>query len=261
MKLSVALETLQSARHHQNLFNIRLACGFTPLHLQTFLAAYLQAELPDRRVEITAGLYDDLAGTLERTAAGDALVIAIEWPDLDPRLGYRSLGGWGPVEESDIATQVQASLQRIRAALEKTDGMPVAISMPTLSPAPAFHTAGWEAGSCELELEQALACFAASVVKLPLTYVVNARRLLEDSPAERRRDLKSELSTGFPYTLAHADQLGQALARLIQRPVPKKGLITDLDDTLWKGIVGEVDAEGVSWDLASHSHVHGLYQQ
>jgi len=261
VKLSVALETLQSARHHQNLFNIRLACGFTPLHLQTFLAAYLQAELPDRRVEITAGLYDDLAGTLERTAAGDALVIAIEWPDLDPRLGYRSLGGWGPVEESDIATQVQASLQRIRAALEKTDGMPVAISMPTLPPAPAFHTAGWEAGSCELELEQALACFAASVVKLPLTYVVNARRLLEDSPAERRRDLKSELSTGFPYTLAHADQLGQALARLIQRPVPKKGLITDLDDTLWKGIVGEVDAEGVSWDLASHSHVHGLYQQ
>jgi FkbH-like protein len=38
-------------------------------------------------------------------------------------------------------------------------------------------------------------------------------------------------------------------------------LITDLDDTLWKGIVGDVDAEGVSWDLASHSQVHGLYQQ
>jgi FkbH-like protein len=91
--------------------------------------------------------------------------------------------------------------------------------------------------------------------------VVNARRLLEDSPTERRFDLKSELSTGLPYTLAHADQLGQALARLIQRPVPKKGLITDLDDTLWKGIVGEVDAEGVSWDLASQSQVHGLYQQ
>ena len=133
--------------------------------------------------------------------------------------------------------------------------------MPTLRPAPAFHTAGWEAGPCELELDQAIACFAASAVKQPLRYVVNARRLLEDSPTERRFDLKSELSTGLPYTLAHADQLGQALARLIQRPAPKKGLITDLDDTLWKGIVGEVDAEGVSWDLASHSQVHGLYQQ
>jgi len=212
-------------------------------------------------VEIKTGLYGDLAGTLERAAGGDAIAIAIEWPDLDARLGYRGLGGWGPAEESDIAAQVRASLQRIRAAVEKADGIPAAISMPTLPPAPAFHTAGWDAGSCELELDQAVACFAANAVKQPLRYVVNARRLLEDSPTERRFDLKSELSTGLPYTLAHADHLGQALARLIQRPTPKKGVITDLDDTLWKGIVGEVDAEGVSWDLASHSQVHGLYQQ
>jgi len=261
VKLSEALEILQSARHHQHPFNVTLACGFTPLHLQTFLAAHLQVAFADRRVEIKTGLYGDLAGTLERAADSDAIAVAIEWADLDARLGYRSLGGWGPAEESDIAAQVQASLQRIRAAVEKADGIPIAISMPTLLPAPAFHTAGWEAGTCELELDQAVACFAASAVKRPLTSAVNARRLLDDSPAERRFDLKSELSTGLPYTLAHAGQLGQALARLIQRPAPKKGLITDLDDTLWKGIVGEVDAEGVSWDLATHSQVHGLYQQ
>jgi hypothetical protein len=259
VKLSVALEILQSARHRQDPSTVTLACGFTPLYLQTFLGAHLQAALPTRRVEIKTGLYGDLAGTLERAAGSDAIAVAIEWPDLDPRLGYRSLGGWGPAEEREIAVQVPASLERIRAAVEEFDGIPVVISMPTLRPAPAFHTAGWEAGPCELELEQTLACFAASVVKLPLTSVVNARRLLEDSPAERRLDLKSELSTGFPYTVAHASQLGQALARLIQRPAPKKGLITDLDDTLWKGIVGEVDAEGVSWDLASHSQLHGLY--
>jgi len=259
--LSVALEILQSARHHQTPFNVTLACGFTPLHLQTFLAAHLQAVLPDRRVEIQTGLYGDLGGTLERAAGSDAIAVAMEWPDLDARLGYRNLGGWGPAGESDIAAQVQASLQRIRAAIEKTDGIPIAISTPTLPPAPAFHTPGWEAGPCELELDQALACFAASAGKHPLVSMVNARRLIEDSPAERRLDLKSELSTGLPYTVAHADQLGQALARLIQRPAAKKGLITDLDDTLWKGIVGEVEAEGVSWDLASHSQVHGLYQQ
>jgi FkbH-like protein len=261
VKLREALEILQSARHHPNSFNVTLVCGFTPLHLQTFLGAHLQVALPDRRVEIKTGLYGDLAGTLERAAGSDAIAVAIEWPDLDARLGYRSLGGWGPAEESDLATQVQAALGRIRAAVEKADGIPVAISMPTLPPAPAFHTAGWEAGPCELELDQAIACFAASAVKRPLRYVVNSRRLVEDSPTERRFDLKSELSTGLPYTLTHADQLGQALARLLQRSAPKKGLITDLDDTLWKGIVGEVDAEGVSWDLASHSQVHGLYQQ
>ena len=261
VKLSVALDILQRSRHHQDRFSVTLACGFTPLHLQTFLAAHLQSVLPDRRVEAETGLYGDLAGTLERASGSDAIAIAIEFPDLDPRLGYRSLGGWGPAEESDIVGHVHASLQRIRAGIENVKGTPVAIATPTLLPAPAFHTAGWEAGPCELELEQAIAGFAASAVKRPLTSVVNARRLLEDSPVDRRFDLKSELSTGFPYTLPHADQVGQSLARLIQRPAPKKGLITDLDDTLWKGLVGEVDAEGVSWDLASHSQLHGLYQQ
>jgi FkbH-like protein len=37
-------------------------------------------------------------------------------------------------------------------------------------------------------------------------------------------------------------------------------VITDLDDTLWHGIVGEVGADQVSWDLAGHHQEHGLYQ-
>ena len=44
-------------------------------------------------------------------------------------------------------------------------------------------------------------------------------------------------------------------------PAPKKGLITDLDDTFWSGLVGEVGADKVCWDLANHAQVHGLYQQ
>jgi len=260
VKLSAALEILQGARHLPNPFSVTLACGFTPLHVQTFLAAHLQSALPDRRVDVKTGLYGDLAGTVER-ASSDAIAIAIEWPDLDPRLGYRSLGKWGPAEESDILAQVRASLAHIQAGLEKMSGTPAAISTPTLPLPPVFHTAGWDAGPSELELEHAIASFAASVVKRPLTYVVNARRLLQNSPAESRLDLKSELSTGLPYTLPHSAQVGRALALLIQPPPPKKGLITDLDDTLWKGIVGEVDAEGVSWDLSSHSQLHGLYQQ
>jgi FkbH-like protein len=261
VRLSEALEILQGARHRPNPFSVTLACGFTPLHVESFLAAHLQSTLPDRRVEITTGLYGDLAGTLEKSRGGEAIAVVIEWPDLDARLGYRSLGGWGPAEESDIVAQVHASLQRIRTAIEKIDGTPIAILTPTLLPAPAFHTAGWEAGTAELELEQAIAGFTLSVAKHPLTSVVNVRRLLEDSPSDKRFDLKGELATGFPYTLSHADRVGAALARLIRRPAPKKGLITDLDDTLWKGIVGEVDAEGVSWDLAGHGQLHGLYQQ
>jgi FkbH-like protein len=51
------------------------------------------------------------------------------------------------------------------------------------------------------------------------------------------------------------------LALLLRPPTPLKGIITDLDDTLWHGLVGEVGPDGVSWDLDHGSQVHGLYQQ
>jgi len=44
-------------------------------------------------------------------------------------------------------------------------------------------------------------------------------------------------------------------------PAPKKGLITDLDDTLWRGVLGEVGIDGISWDLDHHSQMHSLYQR
>ena len=49
-------------------------------------------------------------------------------------------------------------------------------------------------------------------------------------------------------------------ATLIRDVSPKKGIITDLDDTLWAGIVGEVGVEGITWDM-SGGHLHGLFQR
>jgi FkbH-like protein len=55
--------------------------------------------------------------------------------------------------------------------------------------------------------------------------------------------------------------MGELLADLMFRREPKKGLITDLDDTLWAGILGEVGVQGVHWRLDEHAQLHGLYQQ
>jgi len=61
--------------------------------------------------------------------------------------------------------------------------------------------------------------------------------------------------------LPFASALAGLLASLVPTSPPPKGLITDLDDTLWLGILGEVGVDGVSWTLDQRSHVHGLYQQ
>ena len=67
MKLIEALKTLQSPLPDgaQSL-RVYLACGFTPLHLQTYLAAHLRRLMPGHASEIKTGLFGDLAGNIER---------------------------------------------------------------------------------------------------------------------------------------------------------------------------------------------------
>jgi FkbH-like protein len=241
-----------------------LACGFTPLHLQTFLAAHLRKRLPKQRVEVKTGLYGDLAGSLERLQPSecDILAVVIEWQDLDPRLGIRSLGGWRTTDLPDIVKSASLVAARLEQALRRTSTfIPACVCLPTLPLPPLFTTPAGQAGDHELQLRQLVASFAASISGDPSIRVLNTQRLDELSPAQARLDVQSDLMAGFPYKLPHASAIAELLAALIQNPTPKKGLITDLDNTLWAGILGEVGTEGISWDLDQHTHMHGLYQQ
>jgi FkbH-like protein len=263
--ITEALKTIQAAAGSEAApYRVFLACGFTPLHLQTFLAAHLQSRLAGRKVAVQTGLFGDTAGTLESLSQTDvhAIVVALEWQDLDARLGFRSAGAWGPSALADMQGVVAAMLGRMAAAIEKLpESVPMACSLPTLPLPPVFHAPGWQAATAELALEQELLSFSARCSSRRNFLLVNRQRLAEESPAAARLDFKSDLMSGLPYALPHADRVAEALARSLAPPAPKKGLITDLDDTLWHGLVGEVGPENVAWDLASHHHLHGLYQK
>ncbi len=264
MKISEALKVLQSAPRGGEPFEAALVCGFTPLHLETLLGARLQQRLSGRRIVIAKGLFGDTAGTLEslRGARPHAAALVLEWQDLDPRLGFRGAGAWSPAAVADIVTSATRMLDRIGAAVEQLDpGVPIACCLPTLPLPPLFHVPGWQAPEARLLLDRELNGFALRVVRRPGATLADASRLAQDSPPGSRFDLKSELSSGLPYTLPHADAVAATLALLLAPPEPKKGLVTDLDDTLWHGLVGEIGPENVAWDLDSHHSLHGLYQK
>ena len=265
MTITEALKITQLAPRDARPFAVKLACGFTPLHLQTFLAAHLQQALPERKVTITPGQFGDLAGTLESLFGApplDGIVIALEWADLDARLDYRSAGSWGLAAVADIVASARAMLNRIAAALLQVPAGPrIAMSPPMLPLPPLFHTQGWQVSPDELALRADVLLFAAKVAQDGRVAVINMQRVAEGSPAGARLDLKNNLYTGLPYTVEHADRLASQLATALAPPSPKKGIISDLDDTLWNGIVGEVGPDAVTWDLASHTHLHGLYQK
>jgi FkbH-like protein len=265
MKLINALKELRQVSAGATPFNICLACGFTPLHLQTFLAAHLQQQLgPSRRVAVRVGLYGDALGNIERVrgTAQDVCVVALEWSDLEPRLGIRHLGGWRPRDLPDIAKNVDNQATRFERAIEAISGdTSTVICLPTLPLPPVSYLPSHQLGSFEADLRARLGSAATRVSLVRNTKVLNPHHLDMLSPLAQRLDVKSELSTGFPYWMAHADVLAELLARLVLPPAPKKGLITDLDDTFWRGVLGDAGAAGVSWDLDGRSHMHGLYQQ
>jgi FkbH-like protein len=265
MKLIEALEILrQPVADASPEFRVFLACGFEPLHLRTFVAAHLCQLNPGKRVKVETGLFGDLCGNIERldSASADALVVVLEWGDLDSRLAVRSLGGWRPADVTDAAEYADRTAARLeRSILQIAGRLPTIVCQPALPLPPLFSAPPDQAAATELSLRRMIASLAETLSSHPGIRIVNSQLLDENSPPARRYDLKSDVSTGFPYSLQHASAAGELIAGLIHNRPPKKGLITDLDDTLWFGILGDEGVEGVSWTLNNGSHLHGLYQQ
>lgn len=263
MKLSDALNLLRNIPADAQPLVIHFACGFTPLHFKTLFAAEIW-QVSRKKAEIKTGLYGDLLGSLHQAAESkpDFVVCAVEWSDLDPRLGLRSLGGWSPALFPDIIETAKGRIAELQRSIEEVStNVPVALSTPTLPMPPISFTPSQQASSLDLELRSWVTSSAAHLAGLPNVRLLNIGELERFSMAGERLDAKSELLTGFPYSLQHAGAIAAMFARLISDHPPKKALITDLDDTLWKGIVGEVGVEEIAWTLDRQAQNHGLYQQ
>jgi FkbH-like protein len=265
MKLLEALEILKRApTEKSSAFELFLVSGFTPLHFQTFLVAELLSKNVHQAVSVLTGLYGDVRGNLELMARSNsaAAAIVLEWGDFDGRLGTRNLGSWDPGATDEILKNTEEFGEFLSGLLKSMPvKMPVSLSSPSLPLLPISHAPSWQASRFELLLRQCLAVFLAQVSTLDNVYIVPDERLAISSPLAKRLDLKSEYSTGFPYQLAHASELAKFHANQLLRPHPKKGLITDLDDTLWRGILGEVGVDSIAWDLEHGAHGHGSYQR
>jgi FkbH-like protein len=227
-------------------YRLHLCCGFEPLHLITFLKARM-----GRPVELSTGLFGDFTGNLERAIAGGGPIAAvIEWPDVDPRLGLRE--AYVPSrsdEESILADAADRLAGWQRMLSEAAASRRIVLALPS-APLPAwFGGLAGQTSAFVLQLRSLQSSFAAGT----------GVRVLES--LDNGYDLRSHLSSGFPYSIAHTDTLAERIAGALFPPLPAKGLITDLDDTLWSGIVGEAGPANVHWGLEHHARAHGIYQQ
>ncbi len=264
MKLIEALNSLKKVDRSLPVFPVALICGFTAKPLDTFLAAHLQDRLPDHRVEVRTGRFGDLLGNLTRylqKPSGTAAVV-LEWADLDSRLGWREHGGWGRARVADICSNVERQLKLLEQALVDAASAGIfAITLPSVSAAPVEPVPGPLYSGLQAQLDTLASSFAARLSAHHHLRLLNPARLVAMSPTDQRLDVRTMCRAGFPYQLSHADALAQLLAQVLKPSAPLKGIITDLDETLWTGIVGEVGPDNVAWDLEHESAHHGAYQQ
>lgn len=264
MKLAEALATINGLMKEGTFDSSFLACGFEPLHLKTFLAAHLAKRPGGKLYEIETGLYGNLVEATKALAKSSSPLgaIVIEWQDLDPRLGLRALGGWSPSTLEDILATAKSNLPELVKAIEPCgQSRRVAVSLPTIPLPPIAHTPGITADSFDLSLRLLILELGQALGGLEGIHVIDQQHIDMISPAAERYNIKTDLKAGFPYTTNHADRMGKVLAAMLLPTPPKKGIITDLDDTFWRGILGEEGVDGVTWDLDNNSHVHALYQQ
>lgn len=263
MTFSQALAVRNEPREGLPEFRVLLAFSSTPLHLETFLSARLLQALPGRCVTVQPGPFGDAAGAIESLGEdAAALAVVLEWPDFDPRLDLREQASWTPAELEDAAATAPLRAQRLLRALEGVPpGVAVAVCGPTLPLPPAFSTPNAQGSAAALRLRAVVADFLARAAASPAVRVVHPEAIDRRSPLDRRLDIGSHLIAGLPYKRRHADLVAEVLTAALAPATPKKGLITDLDDTFWKGLVGEIGADAVSWDLDGKSRLHGLYQQ
>lgn len=263
MRLGEALQIIGQTAGERKM-SVHLLCGFMPLHLETFIKAHLALRFSGASINMKTGLYGDLEGNIQRAheSGGDGAFVVIEWSDLDQRLGFRASAGWQIQTLEDIVAPVEQKCRRIEASLlELAKKMPVAVVAPGLELPPMTYLPPSQTSSYELRLSLILAEFLLRIGEVAAIKLVSSAALAVSSPQNVRHDIKMDLYAGFPYKLAHADILAELSVQCLFPLPPKKGIITDLDQTLWKGILGDAGVEGVSWSLEGKSQAYALYQQ
>lgn len=180
--------------------------------------------------------------TLQQTllsgpAAGEQEVFLLLPWDLVPELDWRS---GAPAERLEPAAAL-AGADAVLARLARRDGA-VLVYLPAPFPA-AFAD-----GSTQDAVAAGLAARAAQA----------GARLL----APQDFSLGTYFASGLPVA---ARSLGAVATLLVDgaiapRREPAKVLVTDLDNTLWRGVIAEDGPEGIAWRAEGTGYRHFVYQ-
>ncbi len=217
---ALAMVRANASRGDGHVLRLHLAAGITPNHLMTFVVAHAARRCPNRRVACSAGEYGDLVEAIAADEAehAHAVLVVMEWSDLDPRLGLRRFATGTAGIGTDILETVTARLGMIAAAvMRRAADMPIVLSLPTLRLPPVFLTSSCQTGLLEIGLQRRVLEFAETCLSHGDVSIANEERLDEASPQSERYSVSGDLGADMPYRAPHLSALA---ATLVENALP-----------------------------------------
>ena len=240
MSLAEAIRIVRGARFSPTR-RVAVVCSFESLHFKTFLQAYLaetHSQHSEGVPEVVSFGYDQLRAGLKSSASGLAqqpAFLFLDWADIHPSLSWRARGQLC-CSAAEIATGADALAESIaewshsRTAQVSYLLLPSESSLPFLDPQ-SLRFRGAVRAAAVLALAQVVSAAVAAGV-----------RVLEERPAEL--DFRNLTQAGCPLSTADAERMARAAVEVLCWPAERlKAIVVDLDNTLWKGIIGEDGAD------------------
>jgi FkbH-like protein len=189
-----------------------------------------------------------------RSDNNQPVILLLEWEDFWPGSSLRSAAAL-PAAPPENAKQTPFYTQLVEF-ISMYRG-PIYLIPPLMEMAPV-HANPAVIEQFRLNLLSSLHQLGATHRQLTLC----ASHELQSLPQSEWTDSGLNYKMGWPYSLEASHQLATAAHRQIGSPYSrKKLLITDLDDTLWHGLIGEQGAGAVEWEMGESGYKHRLYQK
>lgn len=236
--------------------------------IETYLKAY--AALAQKRLVLNGSEFGDIFVSLSkyldtRVANPSNVLLILDYEDLFPGTSYRS----AVVPSYQNSTSVNLNrpnllLNKIRELRESLGpGSRLVIVPPAMKKFPVSHHSPANFSFLKkFEFE-----FLAGLSQIDSNQnirvsVLDLSDVLQSIPLNKWTDISMHYRAGWPYSTDTTNLIsGEIIKVLLPSQGRKKILITDLDNTLWKGIVGEIGFDNVSWEQREESFKHLAYQK
>jgi FkbH-like protein len=258
VKFTEALQLSRTCRQSDK--PVIIASGMETTLFQVYLKAHAAQRGAPFRSQGTE--FGDLRLSLLKIAENEqdavSVILINEWDDICPGIGYRSPHA-APLQPGARVADLVDLIDRVCLNASASSVIVVPPAMHYLdfgiSRRGGFDDAFMASAEYIVQLRQVLE-------RHPRCHCLQTETVLSAIPRQQWSDVVQHFRSGWPYSCDATDILAAAALDSIHgRFEPKKVLITDLDNTLWAGIVGEAGVDDISWEPQEATFRHLVYQK